>query len=301
MAQNALFLDIFFCTRLKSFNLAQGAIVTSNFDYQSDEYDRNAQRFVIPLYIKNELGNCELSSTGTLVKYNDHHYIIFAAHALRDVDFGNVYTFSADGNFSQICEYAIGHQIFEPEDIVVVDFWHTVFDGKNYFNLNSTHLNGFKEKRFAWIGFPLSKAELKNAHNSKSKDTLRKQYVHFNEDGIHYSSSAKYFIIDAELMSNDNAEITGKYDRKNINLKYAGQVSTGPHPAGMSGGAIYFFAKNQRLKDSIDDTFSFAGIGIEYRKDNKIVGVPRTKIIELLERFDRENPLKLQFDYSTAR
>jgi hypothetical protein len=61
----------------------------------------------------------------------------------------------------------------------------------------------------------------------------------------------------------------------------------------MSGGAMYFFSKNQNLKASLDDTFRFAGIGIEYKKDSTIIGVPRQKIVELIERFDVENPIKL--------
>ena len=68
----------------------------------------------------------------------------------------------------------------------------------------------------------------------------------------------------------------------------------GPHPKGMSGGAMYFFSKNQILKSSIDDTFRFAGIGIEYRKDNTIIGVPSREIIELMETFDKDNPLQFQ-------
>ena len=66
----------------------------------------------------------------------------------------------------------------------------------------------------------------------------------------------------------------------------------GPHPQGMSGGAMYFFSKNQMLKASLDDTFRFAGIGIEYKKDNSIIGVPRLKIIELIKKFDSENPMQ---------
>ena len=65
------------------------------------------------------------------------------------------------------------------------------------------------------------------------------------------------------------------------------------HPKGMSGGAMYFFAKKQKLKESLDETFRFAGIGIEYTKNNVIIGVPKDKIIELIEKFDKENPLKI--------
>lgn len=267
-------------------------LMSNQFKYQSDDYDRHSQRFVIPLYVKDELGNYQFSSTGTLAKYNGHHYIIFAAHALSgNVNFEHIYTFFTDGDFYQIQKFAIGHQIYDEEDIVIVDCFNKVFDGKNYFNLNLDNLNGFEKKYFAWTGFPSSQSNSKKIHKSKSKDTLKNQYIYSGEEGD-YFKNAKYFTIISRLKSNNKVEITGDYDRKNANLKYAGPVSTAPHPSGMSGGAMYFFAKGQKLMESLDDTFRFAGIGIEYRKDNAIVGVPRVKIIDLLDKFDNANPLQ---------
>ena len=268
--------------------------MSEQFNYQSDDYDRHAQRHVIPLYIKDSLGNYEFSSTGTLAKHDGHHYILFAAHALNgSTSIDNIYLFMTDGSFYNICENAIGHQIFEQEDIVIVDHFNTAFEGKNYFNLNLSSLIGFDKKHFAWIGFPVSQSKSKKIHNSKSPESLVQQYVEDGESG-RYFKNAKYYSIRSRIVTNNNAEITGKYIRKNANLKYAGPVSTAPHPAGMSGGAMYFFAKEQKLKASIDDTFRFAGIGIKYRKDNTIIGVPKLKIMELLQRFNDENPLKFE-------
>lgn len=268
--------------------------VGEKFTYQSDDYDRNAQRHVVPLYIKDNLGNYEFSSTGTLAKYNGHHYFLFAAHALSGgVSIDRVYTFMTDGSFYQLTKDAIGYNVFEKDDIAIVDSFNIVFEGKNYFNLNLDSLSGFDKNHFAWIGFPASKSKSKKVHNSKSKESLTQQYVKTGDDGS-YFTNAKYYSICSRLISNNNAEITGKYVRQNTSLKYAGAVSMAPHPAGMSGGAMYFFSKNQKLKESIDDTFRFAGIGIEYRKDNKIIGVPKIRIIELLERFDSETPLSFE-------
>ncbi|MFJ5239931.1 hypothetical protein ACIP86_24930 [Pseudomonas neuropathica] len=268
--------------------------MSGKFTYQSDDYDRNAQRHVVPLYIKDDLGNYVFSSTATLATYNGHHYFLFAAHALSGgVPIDRVYTFMKDGSFYQISKDAIGHQIFEKEDIAIIDSFNTALEGKNYFNLNLSSLSGFDKNHFAWIGFPASKSDSKKVHNSKSKESLIQQYVETGDEGS-YFKNAKYYSICSRLISNNNVEISGKYVRQNTSLKYAGAVSMAPHPKGMSGGAMYFFSKNQKLKDSIDDTFRFAGIGIEYRKDNKIIGVPKVKIIELLERFNNENPLRFE-------
>jgi len=107
------------------------------FSYQSDDYDRQTQRFVVPLYAKDNLDNYQYSSTGTFVKHNGHHYIIFAAHALeKDISVDNLYTFGSDGDLHQITEHSIGYQVFKDEDIVIVDHFNNAFSGKNYFNLN---------------------------------------------------------------------------------------------------------------------------------------------------------------------
>lgn len=265
----------------------------NNKQYQSDSYDRQAQRYVIPLYIKDELGNYHYSSTGTLVKYNAHHYIIFAAHALAgNIGFENVYNFDKEGEFYKTQKYAIGHQIFKDDDIVIVDYFNQALDGKNYFDLNKNSLLGFEKKVFAWTGFPSSKAKSKKVHKTKSQEVLKSQYV-YTEGNEDYFSNVRYFTIISKLKSNNKIQITGEYDRKNTSLKYKGEVSMAPHPQGMSGGAMYFFAKRQELKESLDETFRFAGIGIEYKKNNIIVGVPKDKIIELIEKFDKENPLKI--------
>lgn len=265
--------------------------MVTEYSYNSDDYDRQSQRFVIPLYIRDELGCYEFSSTGTLVRYEMHHFIVFAAHALKGkIDFEKVYTFSADGSFHQIMSFSIGHQIFEKEDIVIVDCFNQALENKNYFNLAKKSLNGFEKKLFAWTGFPASKCESKKVHKSLSQDALKKKFVYIDESGS-YFKNARYFTIISKLNKSNNIEIAGSYDRKNANLKYQGDVSMGTHPQGMSGGAMYLFSRNQILKENLDDTFRFIGIGIEYRKDKSIIGIPKYKILELIKKFNNEQPL----------
>ncbi|MCF2899060.1 hypothetical protein L1267_01385 [Pseudoalteromonas sp. OFAV1] len=223
--------------------------MSNKFTYQSDDYDRQSQRFVIPLYIKDELENYEYSSTGTLVRYKGHHFIIFAAHALGGgVEFENVYTFGSDGDFHQIMSFAIGHQVFKEEDIVIVDCFNQALENKNYFNLDIKSMNGFDKKHFAWTGFPASKSKSKKVHKSSSKETLKNKFVYIDESG-NYFKNAKYFTILSKIVTNNKIKISGVYDRKGVNLKYQGDVSMGPHPQGMSGGAMYlFFFKKSDIK-----------------------------------------------------
>jgi len=269
------------------------------FSYQSDDFDRQTQRFVMPLYIKDNLDNYEYSSTGTLITYNEHHYILFAAHALgkNNDNIHNMYFFSTNGSLTKLLDSSIGHKIYNNEDIVIIDYFNNRFNGKNYFNLNFTSLSGFDKHHFAWTGFPLSKSKSKKIHNSKSEEKLKEQYIHTTEDNI-YFQNVKYFTIISRIESKTKDFIKGKYNRKNTKLKYQGDVQTAPSPRGMSGGAMYFFTKGEKLKKNHDgtfnlnDTFRFAGIGIEYKQDNTIVGVYKDKIVELIDLFDKENPVQ---------
>lgn len=265
--------------------------MNKEFIYQSDNYDRQSQKFVIPLYVKDELGNYHFSSTGTFVKYNNRFHILFAAHALiNSKDISGFYIFGVNGKFIQVSSFTVNYKIFNEEDIVIIDCFNAFVDGKNYFNLNKSHLSGFEKRLFSWTGFLSSKA--KNMHNTKSPESLKKEYIHSDESGT-YAKNAKYLTIVSKLHENNKVSITGKYDRKNAIFKHKGPVSMAPNPEGMSGGAMYFFAKGQKLKEDIDDTFRFAGIGIEYRKDNTIVGVSREKIIELIEQLYKDNPVEI--------
>lgn len=175
-----------------------------------------------------------------------------------------------------------------------MDHFNSAFDGKNYFNLHISDLSGFNKNHFAWTGFPSSKTKAKTIHKTKSQETLIKEHIHSSQSGMFFKN-AKYFTILSKLINKNKNFILGKYNRKNTNLKYQGDVSMAPHPKGMSGGAMYFFTKEQKLKETLDDTFRFAGIGLEYRDNKNIIGVSKDKIIELIDSFNKENPIQLIF------
>ncbi|HBM9256302.1 TPA: hypothetical protein L0X66_000597 [Citrobacter freundii] len=261
----------------------------SEFNYQSDSFDRQSQRFVIPLYISDELGNFHFSSTATLVFFKGHHYIIFAAHALGDKNnINDVAIFGYDGELIKLSDISIGYDVFSDDDIVVVDCFNVRMDGKNYFILDSKFsLNGFDKHHFSWTGFPSSWCKTKVIHKTKKAETLANDNVIEQQDGK-YFINAKYFSIVSKIKSFNNVEISGEYNRKKIELKYKGLVSMGPSPEGMSGGAMYFFSNNQKLKDNIDDTYLFAGIGLEFKSGNVISGISRHRVLEILNSLDNE-------------
>ena len=261
------------------------------FIYRSDEFDRQSQRFVNPLFKKDSSGTYHHSSTGTFVKYNEHHYMVFAAHAIEeDFKIDDFYFFLPDGTFKKIIESSLGYYIYEEDDIVIIDYFNIAFQWKNYFNLNLDSMIGFNKNIFAWIGFPHSKCKIKKIHKIKSTKELKDDYIVSNSTGL-YSTAAEYRIIISKIDSKNKYFIQGKYNRKNTDSKYKGKISVGTHPRGMSGGAMYFFSKHLDINNALDNSFRFAGIGIEYR-DNIIKGVAKDRIIELIKKFDLENPIE---------
>ncbi|MCB6147312.1 hypothetical protein LI313_02305 [Proteus mirabilis] len=264
----------------------------SEFKYQSDSYDRQSQRFVIPLYIKDEIGDYHFSSTGTFIIYNKSHYIVFAAHALeRSDDINNIAMLGIDGLFIDLIDISLGYRIFEDDDLVIVDCFNNIVDGKNYFLLkDKPSFIGFDKKHFAWTGFPQSWCKVKIIHRTKKPESIIKEIFVNNEDG-NFLKNARYFTILSKVKLFNKKEITGNYSIKNVDLKYKGPVNKGPNPQGMSGGAMYFFSKGQVLKDNINSTFLFAGIGLSFQKDGTITGISRDRVIELLKQFNKESPL----------
>lgn len=267
------------------------------FSYQSDDFDRQAQRYVIPLYLADEMGNFHYSSTGTLVEYGLNFYLVFAAHAIEgrskveDVAFLGI-----DGELHKVTDDAYSYRIYEAEDIVIVDFKRSKFDGKNYFDLNKEFsLIGFEKNAFSWTGFPQSWVKTKTIHRTKKTTSVLNDNVVETEGG-YYFKNARYFSITSKVKTFNNLEITGSYDRKKLDLKYKGAVDEGPSPKGMSGGAMYFFAKDQKFNGTLEKTFNFAGIGIEYVKDNRIKGVSRHKVIALLNDFNVNQAESVKFD-----
>ncbi len=264
-------------------------MTNKKFYYQSDSFDRQSQRFIVPLYIEDEIGNLLFSSTGTFVKYNGLHYVIFAAHALEKArcNFDSVFIFCTDGTRRKLGESALYHKIYKEDDIVIVGYGCAAFDLKNYFDLNLGIMIGFEERIFGWTGFPSSKVKAKVIHRTKKNETLANTFVYRDKEQNYYTN-CRYFTIYSKIIDININFITGMYDPKKVKLKYDKNATQGVHPEGMSGGPMYFFKKDAQLGHSIEDTFRLAGIGIEYRKNKTIVGVAKPKIIDLINDFQEK-------------
>ncbi len=258
-------------------------------EYKSNNYQRNAQRHLFPLYYKDELDNIHFSSTITLLTYKDNYFFIFAAHALTNnmkslERFG---IFRTDGTFNDIHTLCENFIIYQEEDIVICKMKEREYL-KHYFDLEEDDDDiKFHNSFFAWIGFPIRKAT-KYYHNSMSSPENIKKTISILPDGIPKFNNAKYLIIYSKSSETLENKLTGYFDNKNVDYKYEGKKSQGYSLKGMSGGALYSIPEYIKSQEGLtnNDKFKFLGIGLEYNKNNQLIkGTPRHIIKSLINDF----------------
>lgn len=257
-------------------------------NFPPSTYQGQAQRFVLPLWIIDQQGGYKFSSTATFLEFENNFFCIFAHHAFIDavsldnIGFANFNDLSIHPLASMIADFRI-HQEY---DIVICSFPEKI-QGKNYFNLSDdkSSLSTFEKDSFSWIGFPATKA-INNFKKIWADGKIVPRVVHDN--GSVQWNDAKFRIIRATDLQDDDIYITGYSPTKNVNFKIEGQKSEAPLPEGMSGGALFQRPKDEDkidLSEPLNDLFYFRGMGIEYSKKGIVKGVSRNKIIELLNDF----------------
>jgi len=253
-------------------------------NYDANHYDRMAQRFVNPIYYKDEDESINFSSTMTFIKYENEFFLIFAAHALPNKNnyLENMGMLTTDGNFMSLSEITKGSEIYKEYDIVVC---HTIdaIPLKNYFDLN--HINlliNFNTYFFNWVGFPIKKAK-KLYHKTKSSPEHLKESLSILDDGVHKWDNARFLILAAKFKSTNELNVEGEFENTNVNYKHEGFKEQGYGLKGMSGGAFYLESKiKETTTQNINDLYEFIGIGLEYRKNILVKGASRNIIIEIL-------------------
>jgi hypothetical protein len=252
--------------------------------YNSDGFERMAQRFVNTVYFKDELGDIHFSSTCTFVRFRGEFFTIFAAHAIPNTneDISLMGHLGTDGKFYSITEISKGHKVYKEHDLVICNTTGPL-ELKNYFDLDvKDSLIGFRKNIMTWIGFPKKKATEKY-HRTKASDAHIKAELSMLDDGVLKWNNARYLMVQSKIKVNNHAEIIGRFDTKNVQYKYEGPKDNAYSLKGMSGGAIFFEPNNRDLTDaSSEQLFRFAGIGLEHRKNQDIKGASRKLVTGLL-------------------
>ncbi|WP_241075892.1 hypothetical protein [Achromobacter insuavis] len=254
-------------------------------DYKANEYYRQAQRFIYPLYKREELGGYCFSSTATFATYNKKYFCIFAAHALdiNESTLDNIGFLAIDGTFISLSESCKSHKIYQDHDIVIC-VSEQPFEPRNHFNLSQQKSETeFNTDSFGWIGFPQKKA-IQVIHRSKASPDKIANHLSVADDGRLKWNHAKFLIIEAKIDFISDLLISGKFENKDVNYEYEGFRQQGYSPRGMSGGALFHGPKKLGADPkSLDDIFLFAGIGLEY-DGSSIKGVPKDLIVSLIEK-----------------
>lgn len=276
--------------------------MTKDFKYNSNDFERQAQRFIIPLYLKDELNNYHYSSTGTCVEYNAGFYLICAAHAVSDKEnLKDLHWLSPSGEMVGVLSQSLYYKVFREDDIIVIDYFNRSYEGKNYFNLNH-QVNPFELKNyfiegFYWIGFPSSRNKIKTISRTKSSNTLRESNVHVDDSGT-YMKNINYLMFRAiRVETSSSDEVKGRIQTKNLQFKYKPNKSDAPSLRGMSGGAFFTTVRtttDHHEFESIEKSFLFLGIGVEHSKENIVKGVSKKRLIEILDEYLFEHPLEFK-------
>lgn len=260
------------------------AIPNMTEEYKANEYYRQAQRFVYPLYKKDGMGGFLFSSTATFASYRGRFFCIFAAHALTadEETVENIGMLTTGGNLVPLSASCKACKIYRNHDIVIC-VSEAPFAPRNHFNLVPYEsATEFTRDGFGWIGFPQKKA-VQAIHKSKASPDKVKKHLSVASDGRHKWDNAKFLIIGAAHESKSESVITGRFENVSVNYEYEGFKQQGYSPRGMSGGALFYGPKKfHSPPQSLEDLFLFAGIGLEY-DGTSIKGVPKERIICLIE------------------
>lgn len=253
-------------------------------EYKANEYYRQAQRYIYPLYKKGEFGGYIFSSTATFVTHKKQYFCIFAAHALEvnEKTLEKIGFLTTDGSFVSLAEACKSHKIYENHDVVICAA-DTPFESRNHFDLDPKPSDSeFNTTAFGWIGFPQKKA-LKTIHPSKSTPDKIVGHLSIADDGQLMWNHANFLIIGAEIEEESAQQIVGKFENKDVAYEYEGFKQQGYSPRGMSGGALFHGPRKLCPEPKgLEDMFLFAGIGLEY-DGSFIKGVPRDLILSLVE------------------
>ncbi|ELG4788185.1 TPA: hypothetical protein ACTGGT_003419 [Vibrio cholerae] len=250
----------------------------------SDGFKVMAQRHVCPIFLKDELGGFEFSSTTTFIKRQNRYFCVFAGHAVpRGVDtLENIGVLKTDGSFVSLHEISTNYDIDRENDLVICE---TVapFEQKNYFDLDvESTTTVFKEDGMGWIGFPKKKAKAKY-HRSKASVEHVKADLDSFEDGRLKWTNANYLLLGVEKIQKEDNWVTAFFDDKNVTYEKDGFKEQAYSLKGMSGGAFFhgpssFISEPQYLSD----IFKFVGIGLEHHASDKVIKGASAELVKAL-------------------
>ncbi|ALO34763.1 hypothetical protein CMT41_08585 [Colwellia sp. MT41] len=250
----------------------------------SNEFEIMAQRHVCPIFLKDELGGFEFSSTTTFIKRQNKYFCVFAGHAVpRGVTtLENIGVLKTDGTFVSLNDISVNYFIDRDNDLVICETL-APFEQKNYFDLDTESTSTvFKEDGMGWIGFPKKKAKAKY-HRTKASPEHVKADIDSFEDGRLKWTNANYLLLGVDQIRKEGHVVSAFFDDKNVTYDKDGFKEQAYSLKGMSGGALFHapssFTSNPQY---LSDYFKFVGIGLEHHTSEKTIKGASSELVKEL-------------------
>lgn len=257
------------------------------------------EKYILPFYTKDILGNYIFSGTLTLVSYNARLFFLTAGHCINDnYDYKRygLYLITKNGevDFSKYIQYFYRSNKL---DLIIILVTLCIRD-HSYIMLEAKPSEQLKEvDNFFWAGFPQKKTEKTQINKDTDIQSLFTSYYKTQpHDGHQKLRSSLNQSLGALIKFNkyDGYYIKGLHDLKNVSYYYDGFKDKGYSFKGMSGGCFFNF-DSDKFSGSLEyydiyhntptffiniTNFNFLGIGIEHKKGKDIIGICKNAIIE---------------------
>lgn len=257
------------------------------------------EKYILPFYTKDILGNYIFSGTLTLVSYKKQLFFLTAGHCINDnYDYKRygLYLITKNGemNFSNYIQYFYRSNKL---DLIIILVNLCIRD-HSYIMLEAKPSEQLKKvDNFFWAGFPQKKTEKTQINkNTNIQDLFRSYYKTQPHDRHQKLRSSLNQSLGALIKFNkyEGYYIKGLHDLKNVSYYYDGFKDKGYSFKGMSGGCFFNF-DNDKFSSSLEyydichnnpiffiniTNFNFLGIGIEHKKGKDIIGICKNAIIE---------------------
>ncbi|HGF4956885.1 TPA: hypothetical protein ACF33T_004688, partial [Vibrio parahaemolyticus] len=252
----------------------------------SNDFKIMAQRHIWPIFIRDELGSFEFSSTTTFIKRQGRFFCVFAGHAVpRGVStLENVGVLMTDGKFVPFDDISVDYTIDRDNDLVICETTGP-FEEKNYFDLDTESTTTiFREDGMGWIGFPKKKAKAKYHRTQASVEHVKKDLSTFDDGRLKWEN-ANYLLIGVQDIEKSEQEVSAHFEDKNVTYEKEGFKEQAYSLKGMSGGAFFHAPESWTSEPQyLSDIFKFAGIGLEHHtSDKRIKGANAEHVKHLID------------------
>lgn len=229
-----------------------------------EKYRRQVQRFVRPLWIKDDVGGYKPSSTASFIKYGGGYFALCAQHAVEGIELhqiGLLENGEGRSKFSSLVSISYDYKIYKDDDIAIFHLKEDAlgkYTGESFFDIEEEYVPSTYEC-LAWIGYPSKRGRHYKEDRIRDDIVIGRKH-RLQDDGVPLYNDAKYMIFLGAFLGYAGNILKLFIPNSKINFCKEGDKSNAPSLKGMSGGAVYQFSGGK---------YYFIGMGIEYDAGGK--------------------------------